>query len=99
MAGGTSLASATTLTATTFTNNVPDVGEWVLAVKTYTIATNDPDIGKQLVVELTNPQGGQYEANFDNLSLTYVPEPSSITLSLLGGAMSFAIFIRRRLNR
>ena len=97
-ASSINFSSVTTLTPTTFTNNVPGVGQWVRAIKTYTIASDNPLIGEQLVVNLTNPLGGNSEAGFDMVTLEIVPEPASLTLAALGMAF-LALTVRRRANR
>ncbi len=81
------LAGDTVLTADIFSNNVPGVGQWAQSEKIYTIAADDPNIGKQLVVKFTNPNNGNCEATFDNISLDFqaIPEPATALLFGIGG--------------
>ena len=83
------LAGSTTLTATSFVNNVPDVGRWVQAQKTYTIPADNPNIGQQLVVRFTNPQSGNFNGSFDNVALTFQAAAAPTRLISLTGNLAF----------
>lgn len=89
------LAGGTALTATTFTNNIPTAGHWVMATKVFNISDSDPHLGQTLTVKFTNPQAGNFQANFDNVTLSFVPEPASGVL-LAGGAAALVASRRRK---
>lgn len=97
VANGPDFVNATAVTYATFTGGSIAAGQWGQFTKTYTIASNDPLIGRQLVVRLLNPQIGNYESNFDKPVLTFqaVPEPATAGMLLLGGAGLFALRRRR----
>lgn len=68
---------------------------WQLATATFDFADGDPRIGGQLGVRFSNyntVDPAPRQQHFDAVSLTYVPEPATASLLILGGL----VLLRRR---
>jgi hypothetical protein len=81
------LASATGM-AESFPNGFTDV------VIPFYASPSDPNLGEQLRIRLLDTGGGQ--TDFDNVRLTFVPEPSAMMLLGVGGLL---LFRQRRTSR
>lgn len=69
---------------------LPGVG-WQQVQFEYQVASNDPAIGKPLLVSLRTEAGSVGHVHFDAISVEVVPEPATLTALLLG-----LVCLRRR---
>src|ERR1035437_3006378 len=76
----------------TATGLAPLSGRWSTFTATY--IGSAPDAGASITIELRNIAPGVSQANFDNVSLTGVPEPASFLL--IGSALLALKAFRRR---
>lgn len=81
---------------------IPALTNWVMWSVTYSIDENtlnnngDPVIGMPIGMLIDSPQTGNNRGfSLDDMQLTYIPEPSSVVMLVLGAAGMFAV--RRRL--
>lgn len=84
------LVNGSPLTADSKVLPTTDGTIWQLATATYTILDGDPLIGGTLGVRLSS---GGVQQLYDSVSLTYIPEPTSLALLGLAG---LAMLRRRR---
>lgn len=89
------LVNGTPVTATSKTLPVTVYTHSQLATATFEFADGDPLIGGTLGIRLTNDATlpAPRQQHYDAVSLTYVPEPATLSLLVLGG---LALLRRRR---
>lgn len=89
------LANGVVITPTTSTGPGTGNNVWYTMTRTYDLAALLPFAGQELTVEFgtnpTNSFGGR--ASWDNIALFAIPEPSSMSLVLIGG---LALLRRKR---
>jgi hypothetical protein len=72
------------VTPTSITQPALTVGSWVEWTRTYSAATMADYVGQPLTISFGIQNGGGARTQFDNVTLTAVPEPSSLGMLAVG---------------